>query len=52
MKRCFSLSELVIVVTVFLALAFVAIPNLLRARIAAHESTHPIINSGSPNYFE
>ena len=38
-KRGFSLIELLIVVAIILIIAAIAIPNLLRARIAANESS-------------
>src|SRR5213080_4116050 len=37
--RCFSLIELLIVVAIILIIAAIAIPNLLRAKIAANESS-------------
>src|SRR5215831_528274 len=37
-KRGFSLIELLIVVAIILIIAAIAIPNLMRARIAANES--------------
>lgn len=38
-KRGFSLIELLIVVAIILVIAAIAIPNLIRARIAANESS-------------
>ncbi len=38
-QKCFSLIELLIVVAIILIIAAIAIPNLLRARIAAQESS-------------
>ena len=38
-QRGFSLIELLIVVTIFLIVAAIAIPNLLRSKIAANESS-------------
>jgi len=38
-QKCFSLIELLIVVAIVLIIAAIAIPNLLRARMAANESS-------------
>ena len=38
-SRGFSLIEMLIVVVIILIIAAIAIPNLLRARIAANESS-------------
>ena len=51
----FSLIELLIVVAIILIIAAIAIPNLLRARIAANESSAAsgirTINTGEISYF-
>jgi type IV pilus assembly protein PilA len=51
----FSLIELLIVVAIILIIAAIAIPNLLRARIAANESSAAsgirTINTGEVSYF-
>ena len=41
----FSLIELLIVVAIILIIAAIAIPNLLRARIAANESSAAVLGS-------
>jgi len=38
-QKCFSLIELLIVVAIILIIAAIAIPNLLRARMSANESS-------------
>src|ERR1700675_4926752 len=38
-QKCFSLIELLIVVAIILIIAAIAIPNLLRAKMAANESS-------------
>jgi len=53
-QRCFSLIELLIVVAIILIIAAIAIPNLLRARISANESSAAssirTINTGQISY--
>src|SRR6516162_121901 len=53
-QKCFSLIELLIVVAIILIIAAIAIPNLMRARMSANESSAAgsirTINTGEVSY--